>query len=78
VVHSMSGRPVDIDGVLRQINGRLPTDQQLTTIIDIGDSSAIPRGLTGKVLKRELRDRLAGRLSKTSKSISAARQMQES
>lgn len=59
VVHSLSGQPVDTTTVLEQVNRVLPVDQRLRALIDVDNASGVPRGLTGKVLKRELRERFA-------------------
>lgn len=57
VVHSLSGAPVDPKRTLEAANEVLAPNQRLHAVIDVGQPQRIPRGLTGKVLKRELRDR---------------------
>ncbi|MEX0732173.1 MAG: class I adenylate-forming enzyme family protein [Aquisalimonadaceae bacterium] len=62
VVHSRSGGAVDTRALLAHINARLPPRQRLAAVVDAGGPAGIPRGLTGKVLKRRLRERHANRL----------------
>ncbi len=66
VAHSRSGRPLDAAAVLAEVNKVLPADQRLRAIIDIGSPADLPRGLTGKVLKRQLRERYANYFARRS------------
>lgn len=59
VGHSLSGQPLDAAAVLTEVNSRHPPHMHLAALIDVGDASGLPRGLTGKVLKRQLRERYA-------------------
>jgi 3-aminoavenalumate diazotase len=63
VVQSRSGKPVDRDDLLRWAAGRPDLKAPLVDVIAVGDN-AMPRGLTGKVLKREIRARYAERFVK--------------
>jgi acyl-coenzyme A synthetase/AMP-(fatty) acid ligase len=59
VAHSLSGRLLDTAALLAQVNTVLEPRQQLAAVIDVGDPKGIPRGLTGKVLKQQLREHYA-------------------
>ena len=60
LVHSLSGAPVDGAHTLETVNRTLEPGQRLQTVVDVGSAARMPRGLTGKVLKRELRERYRG------------------
>jgi long-chain acyl-CoA synthetase len=59
IAHSLSGRPLDTVGILKEINRRMPAESGLVDVIDAANADGIPRGLTGKVLKRRLREHYA-------------------
>jgi acyl-coenzyme A synthetase/AMP-(fatty) acid ligase len=59
LVQTMDGCEVDVDALREEVNASLPPESRLARVTRI-DRAAIPRGLTGKVLKRVLRERYDG------------------
>jgi acyl-coenzyme A synthetase/AMP-(fatty) acid ligase len=56
VAHSLSGEPIQTDSLLKRINAACSGHQRVHSVIDVRSREHMPRGLTGKVLKRELRN----------------------
>lgn len=56
VAHSRSGQPIHGERLLERINAGRERDKRVHGVIDVGSAAGIPRGLTGKVLKRRLRE----------------------
>ena len=62
IVHARPNASLDADDVLRWARARMTTAKPLAAVIVV-EPDEMPRGLTGKVLKRELRERFASYLS---------------
>jgi len=52
-------KALDTEAIKTQVNALFPKPQQVFDVIDVGSAEGIPRGLTGKILKRHLRDQYA-------------------
>jgi len=62
IVSPLPGKSIDSEAFLVAANGRLKVDNQLDRVVVV-EEKGIPRGLTGKVLKRQLRERYANLLT---------------
>jgi len=58
IAHARAGNEIDAEECLRWANSRLPAGSQLEKVVVVPPAE-IPRGLTGKVLKVDLRERYA-------------------
>lgn len=71
IAHSLSGNALDTEAIKVQVNALFPQPQHVFDVIDVGSAQGIPRGLTGKILKRHLRDQFAQHYHQTQAEQSA-------